>query len=114
MKKLYTLLFVCIIVSLSSFTSDVNTLGYTDGQTKVVRSYPNPATSLINFEFQRSLEKGHTLQIFSFIGNKVAELPASGSKLTLNLDGYFRGIYCFRLIDKSGKVIDSGKFQVVR
>ncbi len=114
MKKIYTLLLLIGFIGFAGFSGDAGNVGYADGQTKVTRFYPNPASSFINFEFQRSLDKGHTLQIYSFIGNKIAELPVSGSKITLPLDGYFRGIYCFRLSDKAGKIIDSGKFQVIK
>lgn len=113
MKKIYTLLLLIGFIAFAGF-ADSNNIGYADGQTKITRFYPNPASSFINFEFQRSLEKGHTLQIYSFIGNKIKELPVSGLKTTILLDGYYRGIYCFRLSDKTGKIIDSGKFQVVR
>jgi len=114
MKKVYTALLLINFIAFTGFSSDSNYVGYSDGQTKITRFYPNPATFFINFEFQRSLDKGHTLQIYSFIGNKIAEQPVSGSKITLSLEGYFRGIYCFRISDKSGKIIDSGKFQVVK
>ena len=33
---------------------------------------------------------------------------------SLSLNGFYRGVYIFRLSDKNGNVIDSGKFQVVR
>jgi hypothetical protein len=111
MKKIYTLLLLMSFVVGTGFTNDDV---YSDGKTKITRFYPNPATSFINFEFDRILEKGHTLQIYSFIGNKVNEVQVSGMKTTITLDGYFRGIYCFRLIDRTGKIIDSGKFQVVK
>lgn len=114
MKKIYTLLLLINFVAFTGFSSDVNSVGYTDGKTKITRFYPNPATSFINFEFQTNLEKGHKLQINNFMGSKVIDMPVSGSKITVSLDGYFRGIYCFILSDKSGKIIDSGKFQVVK
>ena len=43
---------------------------------KIVKFYPNPATSNINFELQRALDKSYSLQIFNFMGKKVLELPA--------------------------------------
>ena len=38
---------------------------------KFVKFYPNPAVSVISFEFQKTIERGYTLQIFNFLGKKV-------------------------------------------
>lgn len=84
-------------------------------QVKVVKCYPNPATSIVNFEFLSEVEKNSIIQIYSFSGKKITDLPVNGSKITVILDNsYYRGIYVFQLRDKNGKVIETGKFQVVR
>lgn len=85
-------------------------------QVKVVKCYPNPATSIINFEFPVGVEKNSTIQIYSFSGKKITEVPVNGNKITITLDNssYYRGVYVFRLQDKSGKIVETGKFQVVR
>lgn len=80
--------------------------------TPVVKFYPNPASSMITFDFQRGYEKSLNLQIFNFIGKKVQEINNISPKTTVNLNDFYRGIYIFQLKDKNGKVIDSGKFQV--
>lgn len=80
-----------------------------------VRFFPNPATSVINFEFSRSApEAVYTLQVYNFIGKKVSEVVVVNNKTTLSLDNYFRGVYIFQLKDRTGKIIESGKFQVVK
>jgi hypothetical protein len=80
-----------------------------------VRFFPNPATSVINFEFSKSSsETVYTLQVYNFIGKKVTEIAVSNNKASLSLDNYFRGVYIFQLRDKTGKIIQSGKFQVVK
>ena len=81
---------------------------------KIVKFYPNPATSNINFELQRALDKSYSLQIFNFMGKKVLELTPSSQKLNLSLNGLYRGVYVFQLRDKTGKIFDSGRFQVIR
>lgn len=84
-------------------------------QVKVVKCYPNPATSIVNFEFPDGVEKNCAIQIYSFSGKKITEIPTNGSKITVTLDNnYYRGIYVFRLSDKNGKIIETGKFQVVK
>lgn len=84
-------------------------------QVKIVKFYPNPATSLINFEFPNEYNNNYVIQIYSFTGKKMTELPVSASKITVNLTNeYYRGLYIFHLTDKSGKLIEAGKFQVIK
>lgn len=79
---------------------------------KIIKFYPNPATSIINFDFQNNYDKNYSFQIFSFVGKKVFELTTVTPKTIVNLNEFYRGIYIFQLRDRNGKVIDSGKFQV--
>ena len=82
---------------------------------KLVKCYPNPATSLINFDFSSVSDKNYTLQVYSFTGKKMAEESISTSKITITLDNnYYRGIYIYHIKDKAGHLIESGKFQVVK
>ncbi len=84
-------------------------------QAKIVKFYPNPATSFINFEFPNDSYKDYVLQIYSFTGKKMTEIPVSSNKLTVTLtNDYYRGLYVFRLSDKSGRLIEVNKFQVIR
>jgi len=79
---------------------------------RIVRFYPNPATSVINFDFVPGTEKNYNFQVFSFLGKKVIELNNLTPKTSINLSDFFRGVYIFQLRDKNGKVVDTGKFQV--
>ena len=84
----------------------------TTAQAKMIKFYPNPATSVINFDFQRGFDKTYSLQIFNFMGKKVYELKTITSRMNINLDDFYRGIYIFQLRDKNGTIVESGKFQV--
>jgi hypothetical protein len=79
---------------------------------KIVKFYPNPATSYITFDLQQGDNQTYNLQIYNFIGKKVQEVTKVTPKTTVNLNDFYRGMYIFQLKDKSGKVVDSGKFQV--
>ena len=83
-----------------------------DPAVKIIRFYPNPATSYITFDFQRGYDKAYNLQIYSLIGKKVDEIVNVSPKTTVNLSDYYRGVYIIQLRDKSGRLIESGKFQV--
>jgi len=79
-----------------------------------IKFYPNPATSSINFELPAGYDKSYSIQLFNFMGKKVAETNAGTQRLNFSLDGFFRGVYIFQLRDKYGRVVDSGKFQVIK
>jgi hypothetical protein len=80
---------------------------------KISRVYPNPATSYIIFEFDKSVDRSYTLSIFAFFGKKMTDIRLAESKVNINLDdSYLRGLYIYQLRDQSGKIVESGKFQV--
>ncbi|MCW3109042.1 MAG: hypothetical protein JWQ09_3548 [Segetibacter sp.] len=79
---------------------------------KVLKFYPNPASGVINFEFLKPVQRDLTLQVFNFIGKKVFELNGVSQKTSVPLNDFYRGVYIFQLRDKSGRIVESGKFQV--
>lgn len=81
---------------------------------KPVKFYPNPAVSLINFEFQKGYDKSYNLLIFNFIGKKVIDLKPTEEKITVPLTDFYRGVYIFQLRDAKGNIVESGKFQVIK
>ena len=81
-------------------------------EAKIVKFYPNPAITVINFEVPKQMNKDVTLQIFNFIGKKVLEINNVSQKNVVPLNELYRGVYIFQLRDKTGKIIESGKFQV--
>ena len=85
-----------------------------DASQRIMKFYPNPATTFIKAEFQKSFNAGYTLQIINFIGKQVYEAKNVNSSTTLDLSTYNRGVYIYQLKDPSGKVIESGKFQVAK
>lgn len=81
-------------------------------QVQLVKFYPNPAISYITFEFPRDYEKGHSFEVYNFLGKKVFEVKNINPKTTIDLSQYYRGIYIFQLRDKAGRIVESGRFQV--
>ncbi|MEP6595966.1 MAG: T9SS type A sorting domain-containing protein [Ginsengibacter sp.] len=89
---------------------------YFDTQVKMVKCYPNPAISFINLEVPGNfVAKNYSLQIYSFSGKKMFEKDITNAKITVNFSNdFYRGVYIYHLHDKAGKIIETGKFQVVR
>ncbi len=62
----------------------------------------------------RSYDVNYTLFIFNFMGKKILEIKNTPSRINLNLDEFYRGIYIYQLRDKNGIIMETGKFQVVK
>ncbi len=79
----------------------------------ILRLYPNPATSFVNFDFQKNFDKGYTIQVYNFLGKLVHEAKNITQRSTsINLADFNRGLYIYQLRDQTGKILESGKFQV--
>lgn len=112
LKKLFLIALIVLAVnSLESFTSIDSGL---TTQVKIVKCYPNPAVSFVNFEFVSDASaKNYSLQVYSFTGKKMYDGSMSNQKITINLtNDYYRGIYVYQVRDRSGKILETGKFQV--
>lgn len=111
--RIFYALFVILLMSLQVKSQDgQGPLSETSPVSRIIKFYPNPATSFINFDFQKDYNKTFNFQIFNFLGKKVFELNNVTAKTIVNLNDFYRGIYIFQLRDKNNKIVDSGKFQV--
>lgn len=115
MNKFYLLL---LFIGLAIFaqaqapkSSELN-FGNNQVQPKMIKFYPNPATTVINFEIQKPVQGTFILQVYNFVGKKVYELNTISQKTIVPLTDFFRGVYIFQIRDKSGRIVKSGKFQV--
>jgi hypothetical protein len=80
---------------------------------KKISFYPNPATSYITFDIpQKNFQKGLTITVFNFLGKKISETQTVNEKTVVSLTDFNRGTYIYHLVDRAGKMIDTGKFQV--
>jgi len=107
------------IIILSILVFGFNLKGYSqnnniDASNRIIKFYPNPASTFINFDFLRSYDVNYTLFIFNFMGKKIIEIKNTPSRINLNLVEFYRGIYIYQLRDKNGIIMETGKFQVVK
>lgn len=114
MKIFYTLSIILIVSVQAKSQERSRSIPAQDPAVRIVKFYPNPATSVINFDFQKSADKNYNFQIFSLTGKKVYEMNKVDQKTIVNLGDFYRGIYIFQLKDQFGKLVDSGKFQVTK
>jgi hypothetical protein len=114
MRKIYLSILLVFTLVINSYVADETTYGsLPDGQ-KITHFYPNPATSYINFTFDKTVDRSYTLQVYNFMGRKMVESRITDpTKLTITLDdNYLRGLYIYQLRDQTGRIVESGKFQV--
>ncbi|ACU64303.1 hypothetical protein Cpin_6902 [Chitinophaga pinensis DSM 2588] len=116
MWKTSTLLFSCFfcLLSLVGKAQSAKTTPFSDGGSKVVKAYPNPASSRINFELQNNNEQGYEIIVFNFLGKRIDQIKNLNTRTTVELDKYYSGLYIFQLRDKQGNLVESGKFNVVK
>lgn len=117
MWKTSTLLFI-FLLCLCSLTraQSAKTLPATtpEGGIKIVKLYPNPASSRIYFEIQHNNDKAYDLIVYNFLGKKVDQLKNINGRTTVDLGSYYSGVYIFQLRDREGALVESGKFNVVK
>ncbi len=86
-----------------------------DAQDRIIKLYPNPATTYVTFDLQKNYQQGLTINVYNgVLGKKVFESINVAPKVTIDLNNFNRGVYIYHLIDLNGKIIESGKFQVSR
>lgn len=82
---------------------------------KLIKFYPNPASSVITFEFNKAgNDQAYSLQVYNFMGKKVYDIKNPPARINVNLEDFYRGIYIFQVRDKNGTISQTGKFQVVK
>jgi hypothetical protein len=120
MWKTSTLLFIFILSLCSLATKaqqSAKTLPSTEteGGVKIIKAYPNPASSKIFFEIQlHNNDKVYDLIVYNFLGKKVDQLNNISGKIPVDLASYYSGVYIFQLRDRNGNLVESGKFNVVK
>lgn len=112
-STLFLLLLLCTFASPAWSQSKPTSTGQ-ESVAKVVKAYPNPATSKIFFEIQRNNDKVYEIIVFNFLGKKIDHLKNVSTRTELNLENYYSGLYVFQLREMNGTLVESGKFNVVK
>ncbi|CAL1516653.1 T9SS type A sorting domain-containing protein [Chitinophaga sp. MM2321] len=117
MWKTSTLILITVF-SLLSFTGKAQgdkPLPNTEEGSKIVKLYPNPATTTIYFEIQQhNNDHVYDLIVYNFLGKKIEQLKGVSNRTSVSLDNYYNGLYIFQLRDQRGNLVESGKFNVVK
>lgn len=85
-----------------------------NGTEKLIKLYPIPASTVINFDFVAGYDKSLSFEVYNFTGKKVYELKNPPQKFILTLTDFSRGFYYYQLRDKTGKLIETVRFLVLK
>ena len=88
--------------------------GSIENTVKLIKFYPNPANSVINFDFQKDYKNNYTIQIYNLLGKMILEIKNLTPRTSVNLESFYRGMYIFKLNNANGAIVESGKFQIVK
>ena len=114
LRRILPILSFILLIAIQSQAQTTRSTPASVSSDRIIKLYPNPATTNITFDLQKGYERGLSIQVYSFLGKKMYENQSVPSKITLDLSEYNRGLYMYHLIDITGKVIESGKFQVTK
>lgn len=76
-----------------------------------IKTYPNPATAVIHFDFGTRLSN-YQLHIYNVIGQEMDNLIIDQEEISIHLQDYHNGAYVYILRDQTGATINSGRFLV--
>jgi hypothetical protein len=74
------------------------------------RVYPNPCSSQVNFLY--SAQSTMNIYVYDITGRQISQTEMLNGTASLNTSDYSNGMYLYRITDKSGNVLDNGKFTV--
>lgn len=115
MRRILPILSFILLIAIQSQGQSSRTTPSAEVQDRIVKLYPNPATDYVVFDLQKNYRQGLTIQIYNgVLGKKVFETINAPSRINVDLKDYNRGVYIYHIIDPTGKIIESGKFQVSR
>lgn len=103
--------FFCLLASLQI---DAQTARAADPAptTPIIRLYPNPATTYVQFEFTGNVRAAGLYIYNAVMGKKMMGLNNVTGSLRIGLNDFPRGLYVYHLLNANGQILEVGKFQV--
>jgi hypothetical protein len=112
LKKLLLILSIILLTTIQSQAQQRSSIAGV--QSSILRFYPNPATTVVNFDFTKTYDRGFSIQIYNFLGRKMFEQVNLPDRAAINLSEFTRGVYIYQLRDRNNQLVESGKFQVAK
>ena len=91
---------------------DIPSVSIASASVTSVLAYPNPSSTQITFKM--SSGENQYIIITDITGRTLSTLPVYNKQIQVNVSAYSSGIYLYNILDKSGNVLNRGKFSVVK
>jgi|SRR6185312_3081837 len=94
---------------------DGTTLGIDDNINAVkanVDVYPNPASTQVNFKVSGSGINAYGIEVYDITGKKISTNAVKDNMASINTSTYASGLYIYQVYDKSGALMNVGKFSI--
>jgi Secretion system C-terminal sorting domain len=114
LKQFFYILIFIIGLNFTSSAQNGTSPSGEDGAAKLIKLYPIPATTVINFDFVSGYDKSYQFEVYNFTAKKVYELKNLPPRITLTLNDFTRGFYYYQLRDKNGRLIETQRFLVIK
>jgi hypothetical protein len=107
-------LIISLFVLLASLQVDAQTNRVSDPvpATPIIRLFPNPATTYIQFEMTGNIPAAGLSIYNGVMGKKMLAISNVSGQLRINLNDFPRGLYVYHLLNANGQLLEVGKFQV--
>jgi hypothetical protein len=73
--------------------------------------YPDPATYKVTFQI---IGDCRYITLLDIAGREIKTLPVLNNEVQVNVSGFSAGIYFYEISDNTNKIVDRGKFSVVK
>lgn len=115
LRRILPILSFILLIALQSQGQVSRATPAAEVQDRLIKLYPNPATTYVTLDMQKNYKAGLTINVYNgVLGKKVYESVNAPAKVTIDLNDFNRGVYIYHVLDPNGKIIESGKFQVSR
>ena len=87
--------------SVTCVTGKENTWSASESEANVCKVYPNPASGNVRVEAENSIE---SVKVYNVLGALVANVPANGTIINVDMSQYSNGVYFFNIRQSNGTV----------
>ncbi len=98
---------MCIVINDATGIQDID---QGDGETTI---YPNPNNGVFTIQIANSYQSvgSNRVEVYNMLGEKIyQESGVTNKESTINLTGKPAGVYLYRVVGETGRLIGDGKF----
>jgi len=87
-------------------------IGDRDPYAEKVKSFPNPATDVVNILAQ--IDEANSVKVSDVLGKPIGEYKIQNFTTKINTSTFTKGIYLYEIRDKKDRILTKGKFNIIK